>query len=90
MIKYINILLLSFILLIFLFIIWLSSCEDGCDTGDTRCYDSIVEVCNSDDNWEIVMKCHEVDPPELEWICCLSEYKIHTCVPKEKCEEINE
>ena len=54
-----------------------SACEnnDGCKTGVTRCYDNQVEICDVDQNWEIVFRCYVYDR-----VCCEIESGEHTCV----------
>lgn len=58
-------------------ILFALGCEE-CETGDTRCNDDVVQVCNSDHFWEDDINCSE-----NQWICCFDKVdEIHTC-----CEE---
>lgn len=69
------------LLLIFLF---LGSCfDDNCSIGEIRCEDNFVQICSSENSWEDVSNCSNVEPKDLNWVCCVSE---EACVPEEVCE----
>lgn len=58
------------------------SCHDGCDPEETRCSGTRVEICNAEEDWELVMDCDSVEPVEMDWQCCFeAEFEEHGCVP---------
>ena len=83
--------MLRFAVLVVLLVVLLAGCSDGCVTGETRCYGTTVQVCNTKSNWELEGDCAKVDDFGYgqEWVCCYSKiYGIHSCLPTNVCEEV--
>ncbi len=57
-------------------------CHDGCAPGKTKCSGNRVEICNADEDWELLLNCSNVEPSDMGWQCCFEgEYGDHGCVP---------
>ncbi len=68
----------------------LCSCVPVCETKETRCNGALVEVCDSNGQWQRVMDCAEVTDPEgLAWSCCPARERdagvVHACLPAAEC-----
>lgn len=63
-----------------------AGCSDGCESNETRCSGTLVEVCNADQNWELIVDCKEVD--DGSWSCCEVQLEdiAHGCLPLAECE----
>jgi hypothetical protein len=45
-----------------LLVLFCISCgDDGCKTGEMKCVDNAVSICNSDNEWDMMMDCDELD-----------------------------
>jgi hypothetical protein len=55
-------------------------CHDGCDPEATRCHKNRVEICDHDNDWDLVLDCDRVEPGD--WECCPDGYyaDAHGCV----------
>jgi hypothetical protein len=42
--------------------------NDGCTPETTRCHGDILQICNADNNWELVATCPDFEPGD--WACC--------------------
>jgi len=57
----------------------LVGCDDGCATGDTRCKDDTVQLCDADSRWHDYAECSTVSVfvdgglVDMPMICCVSE-----------------
>ena len=68
----------------------LCSCVPVCETKETRCNGALVEVCDSNGQWQRVMDCAEVaDPEGLAWSCRPAREGdagvVHACLPAAEC-----
>jgi hypothetical protein len=74
--------------IIMLLVAWFTcGCHDGCDYLSTRCKDNQVQLCNADEDWELVDNCNILEPYDGE-ICCWDEYTYgHLCKLPEDCDE---
>jgi hypothetical protein len=68
----------------------LCSCVPVCDTKETRCNGSLVEVCDSNGQWQQVMNCAEVIGGDgAAWSCCPAREGdaglVHACLPADEC-----
>lgn len=67
-------------------ILWvIVSCSDGCTPETTRCNGTRVEICDQEDDWDLVMDCSEIEPGD--WVCCEDGYydDAHGCVLEGDC-----
>ena len=67
-----------------------------CAAGQTRCADSVAEVCDSAGDWIPVLDCDEVSLQSFtaDWVCCAvsdenAPVATHTCVAADQCEEVS-
>lgn len=68
----------------------LCSCVPVCETKETRCNGALVEVCDSNGQWQRVLDCAAVTDPEgLAWSCCPAREGdagvMHACLPAAEC-----
>lgn len=64
-------------------------CHDGCETDETRCNGTRVEVCNTETDWELSADCADIEDfgLGLEWTCCIDpEDGMHACLPADECD----
>lgn len=81
-----NIILMSIFCLVFFGCDDDENVDDGCVPEATRCNNNMVEVCNTQKNWELEMDCAEIEDfdPNLNWKCCLDPLEgFHLCLPDE-------
>ena len=63
---------------------FVSACSiDECDVGIMQCDGSSLQVCSSENEWIKSVDCNNVEPKELNWICCPSQ---NSCVPQGECK----
>lgn len=75
-----------FVILMFLIF---ASCQEECKSGEDRCQDEKIQICNSEGNWYTATDCTLVNPGL--WECCedAMEYEgeyLTLCVPIDTCE----
>jgi len=71
---------LAFICIMF----FISAClTNECEVGSIRCSGSLLQVCSSDNEWVQSVDCNNVEPKELNWVCCPSK---DSCVPQGECK----
>lgn len=70
-------------IILFLLLVFIIGCDDGCKVEETRCDGNVAQVCNSSQNWEEMDDCDKVgDGTPFEFVCQFSdEEDQHVCVP---------
>jgi|GEM_PF-6581193 len=74
--------------LIFVLVVTISGCHDGCESDATRCNGDSVEICNTETDWEIEADCGEIEDfgIGIEWTCCVDpDDGLHSCLPADEC-----
>lgn len=70
---------------IFIMSFLICSCRHVCTTLVTRCNGSLVEICNSNGQWQRMMDCSTItSTTNTDWICCATTGG-NTCLPKTDC-----
>jgi hypothetical protein len=70
--------------------LFLTGCHDGCSHLDTRCHNNRVEICNEDEDWNLVLDCDRLEPYEGEICCWDSIGETHQCMIPDDCgDEVN-
>lgn len=59
--------------------------EDPCKTGDLRCSETILEICDSENNWVESVDCAAFDATD-PMVCC-KVAGIFTCDYSEYCDD---
>ena len=78
---------------LFLFLATITSCGDGCEAGEYRCNENDLEVCNSEQTWDLVFHCDEFESFSSDFsavvICCDydPEFESANCMLEEECNE---
>lgn len=66
----------------------LIGCDDGCIEETTRCNGKRVEICNTDNNWELEVNCSDIEDfgKGIEWTCCEDPKDgLYACLPVDEC-----
>ena len=63
----------------------LHGCHDGCDHLETRCNGTRIEVCDSEEDWGLVMDCADEEPYYGEECCWVESEQLHLCRTPEDC-----
>lgn len=69
---------------VFLTMIFLTACSDNCEPLATRCHNGTVEICTTEENWELQDDCRDVvmyDFTAEKWLCC-DDNLVHICLPE--------
>jgi len=66
-------------------------CHDRCEPEAMRCNGDRVEICNTEEDWEVASKgkCDEIEDfgLGLEWTCCVDPSDgLPSCLPKDECD----
>jgi len=66
----------------------LTGCQhDGCEPAEQRCRGNRVETCDGDEDWYTSEDCDQVEPVDLDWVCCyVQQQDLYACIPRDKCE----
>lgn len=69
-----------YFILFFVFVV--VGCDDGCSKGETRCSGDVVQVCNSNQEWEDIDNCKYVgEGTPFEFRCDFDpDFGQHVCV----------
>lgn len=64
-------------------------CHDNCKYESTSCQGDNVVLCNSENDWQVVEDCTNVQPGL--WECCVNAFEyegewLTSCVPLDTCE----
>ena len=76
------------IVLGFALVVLSPGCHDGCEPETMRCNGDRVEICNTEEDWELSADCSDIEDFGLgiKWTCCIdSEDDLHSCLPVEEC-----
>ena len=62
--------------------------SDGCEVEDTRCDGEVVEICASDNVWEMVVDCEAVSgDSQNQYVCCVDPLDgMHSCLLADECD----
>ena len=63
--------------------------HDGCTPEETRCDGNVVQLCDSDEDWNDVMDCVALrNYPGEDYVCCWDNlYLSHNCLSFYYCGE---
>lgn len=62
-------------------------CHDGCVPEETRCDGDRVQICDHDEDWDLVLNCERLEPYDGE-VCCWDAYaETHSCLLPEECAD---
>jgi len=69
--------------------ILLAGCAECETVGAMQCNGNAVEICNTNNKWELSSDCDEIEDFGLgyEWTCCVDPWDgEHACLPVEECD----